>query len=91
MIEIDMDNEYKHLGKVHSVLSADTIRTSEVTICFVHSTDESDTMTTSLFPKCHPYVAGCVVVVLFLFSIYHAKDINKFVNSLFYPNFNKTD
>lgn len=37
----------------------------------------------SFFPKCHPYMAGCIVVVIFLFSIYHANDIKLFVTSIF--------
>lgn len=29
-------------------------------------------------PKCHPYVAGCVVIVMFLFKYFHGDEIATF-------------
>lgn len=37
----------------------------------------------SFCPKCHPYIAGCIVVVIFLFTMYHADDIKSFTQSIF--------
>lgn len=41
--------------------------------------------------KCHPYVAGCFVVVIFLFTVYHANDIKHFVTSIFQTNSDPSD
>lgn len=38
----------------------------------------------SYFPKCHPYIAGCIVVLLFLFTVYHRKQIESFFTSIFW-------
>lgn len=36
----------------------------------------------SYFPKCHPYMAGCVVVLIFLFTVYHRKQIESFFTTM---------
>lgn len=33
--------------------------------------------------KCHPCVAGCVVIVIMLFSWYHGNNVKQFLNNLF--------
>lgn len=45
----------------------------------------------SYCPKCHPYIAGCIVVVIFLFTMYHANDIKLFTKSLFRQNPDPSD
>lgn len=37
----------------------------------------------SYCPKCHPYIAGCIVVLIFLFTVYHRKQIESFFTSIF--------
>lgn len=42
-------------------------------------------------PECHPCIAGCVVVTLILFSIYHADSIKAFASSIFHDKSNAFD
>lgn len=55
---------------------------------FLHEISDTER---SYCPKCHPYIAGCIVVVIILFTMYHANDIKTFAKTIFGTDSNQSD
>lgn len=82
-IECINGTEYQQLSKnFFPVYLNEQLRINCVLISVFNFSDSKK----SYCPKCHPYIAGCIVVLIFLFTVYHRKQIESFFTPIFFDD-----